>query len=106
MTRRRVALLALSLMSSAVSITHAQERGEGLNLALPTENDALFNGGGADFYQHILRDFKGEVSRPWQGGQYGFVRNPQETGAGLIYTRFHEGLEDRCFNENAGPSDA
>lgn len=64
-------------------------------LVLPTENDALFRGGGADFYQRIVRDFQGVITRPWQGGQYGFVRNPRATSRGLIYTRFHEGIDIR-----------
>jgi hypothetical protein len=66
-----------------------------LNLALPTDNDALFRGGGPDFYQYVERDFKGEKSTPWEGGQYGFVRNPVETSAGVVFTRFHEGIDIR-----------
>src|ERR1017187_4055716 len=68
---------------------------EPLNLVLPTDNDALFRGGGAEFYQYIERDYKGEKSTPWEGGQYGFVRNPIETPAGIVYTRFHEGIDIR-----------
>ena len=86
------AIAGAMLLNATVN---AQDRGEGLSLALPTENDALYRGGGAEFYQHIVRDFKGVISRPWQGGQYGFVRNPEETAAGLVYTRFHEGLDIR-----------
>jgi murein DD-endopeptidase MepM/ murein hydrolase activator NlpD len=66
-----------------------------LDLVLPTDNDALFRGGGPDFYQYIERDYQGEKSTPWEGGQYGFVRDPMETGAGLVYTRFHEGIDIR-----------
>ena len=86
------------LLNTAVQ---AQDRGAGLNLALPTENDAIYRGGGAEFYQHIIREFKGETTRPWQGGQYGFVRNPQETSGGLVYTRFHEGLDIRPVRRDA-----
>jgi murein DD-endopeptidase MepM/ murein hydrolase activator NlpD len=70
----------------------AQDR---LDLTLPTENDALFRGGGAEFYQYIERDYEGAKSTPWEGGQYGFVRNPVETSAGVVYTRFHEGIDIR-----------
>ncbi|HEY0369575.1 MAG TPA: M23 family metallopeptidase [Chthoniobacterales bacterium] len=80
------------LVSWAVSSASAVET-SGLNLALPTENDALFHGGGAPFYQYIIRDYKGTKSMPWEGGQYGFVRNPVETTGGLVYTRFHEGID-------------
>ena len=67
----------------------AQRVSDELRIALPTDNDAIFHGGGAAFYQYIIRDYKGVITKPWQGGQYGFVRNPVETPAGLIYTRFH-----------------
>ena len=97
---RFAAVLSISTLFGTPA-AHAQDRTEGLNLALPTENDALYSGGGAEFYQHIVRDFKGVISHPWQGGQYGFVRNPQETGAGIIYTRFHEGLDIRPVRRDA-----
>ncbi len=79
---------------------NAQDAGA-LNLALPTANDALFHGGGAEFYQYIVRDFKGVKSTPWEGGQYGFVRNPVETPNGLVYTRFHEGIDIRPMERDA-----
>jgi murein DD-endopeptidase MepM/ murein hydrolase activator NlpD len=64
-----------------------------LNLALPTENDAIYRGDGPAFYQYIDRDFQGVKSNPWEGGQYGFVRNPVQTSSGIIYSRFHEGID-------------
>lgn len=79
----------------------AQEESQPLDLALPTENDAIYRGGGPDFYQYIIRDFKGETSRPWEGGRYGFVRNPVETTTGLVYSRFHEGLDIRPLRRDA-----
>src|SRR2546430_16873076 len=66
-----------------------------LDLVLPTDNDALFSGGGPAFYQYIERDFKGVKSTPWEGGQYGFGRDPVETSAGVVCTRFHEGIDIR-----------
>src|SRR5439155_342860 len=71
-----------------------------LDLALPTDNDAIFKDGGADFYQYIERDYHGEKSTPWEGGQYGFVRDPVETNAGIVYTRFHEGIDIRCLHRD------
>lgn len=62
-------------------------------LALPTANDALFRGDGEAFYQYIERNFKGVESRPWEGGQYGFSRNPNESPIGLINVKFHEGID-------------
>ena len=73
----------------------AQSPPERLDLALPTDNDALLRGNGPEFYQYIERDFQGVKSTPWEGGQYGFVRDPVETPAGTVYTRFHEGMDIR-----------
>src|SRR5258708_1900508 len=73
----------------------AQGQAEPLNLALPTENEAIYRGDGPEFYQYIERDFQGVKSTPWEGGQYGFVRDPVETPGGLVYTRFHEGIDIR-----------
>ncbi len=92
--RAAVAVLMAAAMFAASSAL-AQQSTDGWTLTLPTDNDALFRGGGAEFYQYIIRDFKGVKSKPWQGGRYGFVRNPVETSSGLLYTRFHEGIDIR-----------
>src|SRR5437763_16666049 len=73
----------------------AQTERSVLDLVLPTDNDALFFGNGPTFYQYVERDYKGVKSTPWEGGQYGFVRDPAETSAGIVYTRFHEGIDIR-----------
>ncbi|HKP03230.1 MAG TPA: M23 family metallopeptidase [Chthoniobacterales bacterium] len=72
-----------------------------LNLVLPTENDAIFRGDGEAFYQYIERDYQGVKSTPWEGGRYGFVRNPVETGSGIVYTRLHEGIDIRPLQRDA-----
>src|SRR6266536_5942664 len=79
----------------------AQTERSVLELVLPTDNDALFLGGGRAFYQYIERDFKGVKSTPWEGGQYGFVRDPVETSAGVGCTRFHEGIDIRPLRRDA-----
>ena len=94
-------LMMLAAALLAASKADAQDRSTGLNLALPTDNDALFGGDGPEFYQYIIRDFKGVKSKPWQGGRYGFVRNPVETPSGLLYTRFHEGVDIRPVRRDA-----
>jgi murein DD-endopeptidase MepM/ murein hydrolase activator NlpD len=81
--------LLIGLMAAAASAA------EPLNLVLPTENDALLRGDGPAFYQYIERDYHGGKSTPWEGGRYGFVRNPVETSAGIVYTRLHEGVDIR-----------
>jgi hypothetical protein len=73
----------------------AQMQHQTLDLALPTDNNALFSGGGPAFYQYIERNYQGVKSTPWEGGQYGFVRDPVETSAGMFYSRFHEGIDIR-----------
>src|SRR4030095_13214568 len=64
-----------------------------LDLTFPTQNRALLQGDGEGFYMFIDRDFQGEKSTPWEGGQYGFVRDPRVTSGGLVYARFHEGAD-------------
>jgi murein DD-endopeptidase MepM/ murein hydrolase activator NlpD len=95
--RGLVAAAAALFMSTLTMV--AQH--EVVDLALPTDNDALFRGDGPGFYQHIERDYHGEKSTPWEGGQYGFVRDPIETAAGIIYTRFHEGIDIRPLQRDA-----
>ena len=85
---------------SHVSMMAETERSV-LDLVLPTDNDALFSGGGPAFYQYIERNYKGVKSTPWEGGQYGFVRDPVETSAGTVYTRFHEGIDIRPLRRDA-----
>ena len=78
-----------------------------IDLGLPTDNDAIFHGGGAAFFQFIERDYHGEKSYPWEGGQYGFVRDPEPTREGIVYTRFHEGIDIKPLqrDENGEPRD-
>jgi hypothetical protein len=66
---------------------------QNLDLALPTANDALYSGDGEKFYQFVDRNFQGMKTTPWEGGQYGFVRDPVQTEIGIVYTRFHEGID-------------
>jgi murein DD-endopeptidase MepM/ murein hydrolase activator NlpD len=99
------ALLALIILGvrghvRAVESGDLSPHSKALDLVLPTDNDALFHGGGPDFYQYIERDYHGEKSKPWEGGQYGFVRDPVETSAGIIYTRFHEGIDIRPLHRD------
>lgn len=78
-----------------------------LNLTLPTDNDAIYRGDGPEFYQYIERDYQGVKSTPWEGGQYGFVRNPVPTGAGMVFTRLHEGIDIKPMHrdEQGEPTD-
>lgn len=70
-------------------------------LTLPTDNRALLRGDNAEFYQVIERNVRGVISYPWQGGQYGFVRDPRELAGDIVYTRFHEGMDIRPLHRDA-----
>src|SRR5260370_41296027 len=72
-----------------------------LDLVLPTDNEALFSGDSPVFHQSVDRDYNGAKSAPWEGGQYGFVRDPKSTGEGVIYPRFHEGIDIRSVHRDA-----
>ncbi|MEO8043450.1 MAG: M23 family metallopeptidase [Spartobacteria bacterium] len=72
-----------------------------VNLKLPTDNTALLRGDKENFYQVIERNVHGVISYPWQGGQYGFVRDPVEAAGGPVYTRFHEGMDIRPMHRDA-----
>jgi murein DD-endopeptidase MepM/ murein hydrolase activator NlpD len=98
---------AITLLFASLAATSAHAA-EPLNLVFPTDNDALLRGDGPAFYQYIERDYHGEKSTPWEGGRYGFVRNPTETAAGIIYTRMHEGIDIKPLQRDASgePLDA
>jgi murein DD-endopeptidase MepM/ murein hydrolase activator NlpD len=91
---------AITLLIACATLLATQAHGA-LDLVLPTDNDALFSGDGAAFYQYVERNYKGEKSTPWEGGQYGFVRDPIDTAGGLVYTRFHEGIDIRPLHRDA-----
>ncbi len=77
-------------------------------LALPTDNHALLDGHSSDFYQVIERNVHGVISYPWEGGRYGFVRDPLPLGGETVYTRFHEGMDIKPVRRDAAgePLDA
>ena len=91
--RHLVARFAAILLAGLPATGQSQP--EPVSLALPTDNDAIYRADGPAFYQYIDRDYQGVKSTPWEGGQYGFVRDPAETAAGTVYTRFHEGIDIR-----------
>src|SRR6266702_8925596 len=90
------------LFSAPMTIQTAQN--QVLDLVLPTDNDALFSADGPAFYQYVDRDYNGVKSTPWEGGQYGFVRDPKSTGGGVVYTRFHERIDIRSVHRDANGS--
>src|ERR1700756_3958502 len=100
------AAIVLAIFSS-IAMGAQTAQNHALDLVLPTDNDALFSGEGPAFYQYIERDYNGVKSTPWEGGEYGFVRDPKSTAGGTVYTRFHEGMDVRPGHreENGKPLD-
>src|SRR6266566_5185465 len=94
------AAIVLAFFSS-ISMGVQTSLSQGLDLVLPTDNDALFSGDGAAFYQYVERNYKGVKSTPWEGGRYGFVPDPTDTAGGVVYTRFHEGIDIRPLHRDA-----
>src|SRR6184192_4003701 len=84
----------------SITMTTQIAQSQVLDLVLPTDNDALFSGDGPAFYQYVERNYKGAKSTPWEGGQYGFVRDPTDKIGGIVYTRFHEGVDIRPLHRD------
>lgn len=71
-------------------------------LLLPTGNHALLDDKPEDFFQFVDRSVGGVTTEVWQGGQFGFVRNPTKLTTGeTIYSRFHEGLDIKPLQRDA-----
>jgi len=67
--------------------------GDGIELALPTENRHLFTGQLDRFYMYVDRTFEGEVTKPWEGGAFGYTRTPIRLNGDVVMTKFHEGID-------------
>jgi hypothetical protein len=75
---------------------------EPAKFVLPTDNHSLLEGKPEDFYQFIDRTDKGVTTQVWEGGQFGFVRNPTTLKTGeQLYARFHEGLDIKPVHRDA-----
>ena len=91
-----VAVVGITVAPAA--IVAAADR---LDLVLPTANDAFLRGEPAAFYQYVERHYHEETTYPWEGGQYGFVRDPVDSPAGVLFTRFHEGVDIKPLRRDA-----
>src|SRR5207237_9923256 len=76
----------LTLFAFQFAAAVAQTETATVDLALPTDNDAIFRGGGPDFYQYVERAYHGEKSTPWEGGYYGLVSDAVVTSSGVSYS--------------------
>ena len=77
-------------------------------LDFPTENRALLEGRPEDFYMFVERDFEGVKTRPWEGGQFGYVRGPVRREGDVAFLQLHEGIDIRPVRRDASgePTDA
>lgn len=75
---------------------HAQ-----LGLVLPTDNKALLEQQPEGYFQFVDRTFEGQQTTPWEGGQFGFVRDPRRVGNRILFARFHEGLDVKPVKRDA-----
>ncbi len=89
---RRAALLAILFIG--ISLLPGLIAAEPLGLVLPTDNDAIFSRDPSKFYMYTDRTSPNGVrSKPWTAGRYGFVRTEKNTSMGIVFTRFHEGVD-------------
>ena len=80
---------------------------ESLDLRFPTGNEALFGDRSAFFAALDRGQIPGLREYGWEGGQYGYVRNPARGPQGMIFTRPHEGLDIQplYFDARKEPAD-
>ena len=84
--------LALPARMEPVSALLPEPRPE-LVFDFPTRNRTLLSGDPAKFFMFVDRYTPEGQLQVWEGGSYGFVRNPRQTAEGTIYTKFHEGID-------------
>lgn len=90
--------LAASLLCAAALCPAAVD----LVYRFPTDNHALLEGRGEDFYMYCDRHFEGVKSKPWQAGGYGMVRTPFRASDGnVMYSRLHEGIDIKPVKRDA-----
>ena len=59
-----------------------------LDLVLPTPNENIF-----EHPEHFYMKTARSGADAWKGGTYGFSRNAKHLKAGVVHTRFHEGVD-------------
>src|SRR5947207_7638754 len=60
-------LAVTTIIFGACTLSLSASARDTVDIVLPTDNDALFSGDGAAFYQYVERDYKGAKSTPWRG---------------------------------------
>lgn len=72
----------------------------GIDLRLPTENQHLLSGEPDRFFMYVERHIDGNVSKDWEGGTFGFVRNASRFGDQIVFTHMHEGIDIAPVNRD------
>jgi len=67
----------------------------------PTENRSLLEGKPESFFMYVNRDFEGQLTQPWEGGGFGFVRGPKREGGKIHFRTLHEGIDIRPVRRDA-----
>ena len=93
LNRRRFGALSAGSIAAMAAPGQALAEVKPLGLVLPTRNRAIYTSDPSRFYTYIDRTFEGRKMKVWQGGKYGYVRNPVRTSSGIVYTKFHEGVD-------------
>lgn len=83
----------LGVAAQVFLIAASPAEGGPLGLVLPTENDALFSDDPSRFYMYTERNFEGVRSKPWTAGRYGLTRDQKRTEHGIVFSKFHEGVD-------------
>ena len=100
-------LLSLLFFLTALPCAFVRAEVKPLRLVLPTRNRAIFSESPSRFYQYVDRTFEGRSMQVWQAGKFGYVRNPIRTSSGIVFSKFHEGLDIKPVerDKNGNPLD-
>ncbi len=96
-----VGLLSFAVILHLTIACSAAQSDHRVSIILPTDNHALFDGGGPAFYVGTYRTPRPNEQPGWTAGKYGFVRNVRHTRHGTVYSRFHEGIDVRPLRLDA-----
>lgn len=90
------------LLSALLGVAPLCTAATDLVYRFPTQNRALLEDRGQDFYMYCDRKFEGVTSKPWQAGCYGMVRTPFRASDGkVMYSRLHEGIDIKPLRRDA-----
>ena len=97
-----ISLLRRMLLAAALCTPALCGAAEDLVYRFPTDNHALVDGRGEDFYMYCDRNFEQKKSQPWEAGTYGMVRNPFRASDGkVMFSHLHEGIDIKPMRRDA-----